>query len=234
MMAQSEAIVKACCDLVRGVATVGACKVMLTEQAPAKLGPTAATIKSCIEEVHRDAQAPVEVHPKTSFSMLGCESVRNTIVGGPKGCKVSDKNTWDHVVIVGIETHVCVLQTVQDIAVLLQAEEGPATGSTVGTTSPPSTAASSAPIPDEASSHTSTARNSTRIHVILDAVCSQHSGERSIAIDRMLRLPRVVGSTVETCLFELMQSAAHPRFRDISKLVRARQTDKAASELVSL
>ena len=64
---------------------------------------------------------------------------------------------------------------------------------------------------------------STTVHVVLDAVSSQRRGERSVAIDRMLRLAGVVGSTVEGLLFEIMGTAKHPKFREVSRLVRGRQ-----------
>ena len=68
--------------------------VLVSEQVPSKLGYTHSYI--CL---------PFEKYEKTTFSMFGCES----------GRRLLEKAYPEVVIIVGIETHVCVLQTCLDI-----------------------------------------------------------------------------------------------------------------------
>lgn len=57
------------------------------------------------------------------------------------------------------------------------------------------------------------------VHVLADAVSSRSRLNREIGLERM----RGAGArltSVETVLFELLQTSAHPAFRDILKIVR--------------
>ncbi len=57
------------------------------------------------------------------------------------------------------------------------------------------------------------------VHVAADAVSSRKESDRSTALLRM-RDEGVSQTCVEMILFELLQDAAHPAFRHISRLVR--------------
>jgi hypothetical protein len=81
--------------LLEGMAILGV-PSLVTEQYPDALGGTVASVKSLIEA------NPI---PKLSFSCCGVEEFNNTL-------KASRRR---HVVVVGVETHVCVYQTVRDL-----------------------------------------------------------------------------------------------------------------------
>jgi len=70
--------------------------VFVTEQVPEKIGPTVEPLRSLL---------PGAPHPKSSFSCWGCESLK----GALSSCGRST------VIVAGIETHVCVYQTVRDL-----------------------------------------------------------------------------------------------------------------------
>ena len=74
-------------------------KVIATEQYPKGLGPTVAPIREYFTET-------TEVIEKLSFSCFGSEPFRNAVE--KSGCK--------NLVIAGIESHICVLQTALDAA----------------------------------------------------------------------------------------------------------------------
>tara|TARA_B110000977_G_scaffold201174_1_gene294541 strand:+ start:3293 stop:4021 length:729 start_codon:yes stop_codon:yes gene_type:complete len=57
------------------------------------------------------------------------------------------------------------------------------------------------------------------VFVLVDGVSSQRVGDCSVALRRMENAGCVL-STSESALFEMTQDATHPKFRDISKLVR--------------
>lgn len=72
--------------------------IIVTEQYPEGLGKTIAPIRSFLPENQL-------YFPKSSFSVLGDESIRSKILALPV-------SQW---LIVGIEAHVCVLQTAKDL-----------------------------------------------------------------------------------------------------------------------
>ena len=84
------------------------------------------------------------------------------------------------VVLVGIETHVCVLHTTLD---LLAAGLQP--------------------------------------YLAVDALGSRYSIDHEIALRRLEKAGAIV-TTVETCAFEWMGGAKHPRFKEVSGLVQER------------
>ena len=57
------------------------------------------------------------------------------------------------------------------------------------------------------------------VHLICDAVSSRAPGNRDIGIQRMATAG-VHLSNVEMALFELMIDASHPRFRDVTRLLK--------------
>lgn len=58
-----------------------------------------------------------------------------------------------------------------------------------------------------------------QVHLIADAVSSRSAFNRDIAYRRM-QAAGVHLSNVEMVLFELMQDAGHPRFRDVTRLLK--------------
>ncbi len=62
-------------------------------------------------------------------------------------------------------------------------------------------------------------REDYQVHLICDAVSSRSATNRDIGIQRMAKAG-VHLSNVEMALFELMQDARHPRFREVSRLLR--------------
>jgi len=57
------------------------------------------------------------------------------------------------------------------------------------------------------------------VHVVTDAISSRTAANREIGFERMLEMGAKLTST-ETCLFELLQVAQGPQFKEISKLVK--------------
>jgi nicotinamidase-related amidase len=58
-----------------------------------------------------------------------------------------------------------------------------------------------------------------QVHLLADAVSSRHETDQQIALRRLSRAG-VILSTVETAVFELMESAEAPEFKDVSKLIK--------------
>ena len=57
------------------------------------------------------------------------------------------------------------------------------------------------------------------VEVVADAVSSRSSENKRIGLDKITRLPAGVTNT-ETALFELLRTAAHPRFKEVAKLLK--------------
>lgn len=72
--------------------------IVVTEQYPEKMGPTIASIRELLDEGQG-------YYSKTTFSCLGNQAIREMMERMPQ-------TQW---VIVGIEAHVCVLQTAKDL-----------------------------------------------------------------------------------------------------------------------
>ena len=62
-------------------------------------------------------------------------------------------------------------------------------------------------------------RSGREAHVALDAIASRTASSREIGVRRM-RAAGMAPSGVELALFEMMQSADHPAFKEVSGLVR--------------
>jgi len=62
-------------------------------------------------------------------------------------------------------------------------------------------------------------RSGRQAHVALDAIASRTVSSREIGVRRM-RAAGMIPSGVELALFEMLETAEHPRFKDISALVR--------------
>jgi nicotinamidase-related amidase len=83
-----------------------------------------------------------------------------------------------HVVLAGIETHVCVYQTARDLV-----EKG------------------------------------YEVDVVADAVSSRTRQNRAIGLERC-KLEGANITSLEMILFELMETAEHPAFKDILRIVK--------------
>ncbi|MDB5106101.1 MAG: isochorismatase protein [Fibrobacteres bacterium] len=88
-----EDVIRRAQALVRGAVRLGI-PVMATEQYPKALGPTAPELRQWLPESQ-------EYFPKMCFSALGCAPLREGLNAGKRR----------QVVMTGIETHVCVMQT---------------------------------------------------------------------------------------------------------------------------
>lgn len=134
--------------------------IVWAEQLPDKLGPT---VPELVDKL--DGHTPCA---KDSFGCWGDETLRQAIRDSGR----------DRIVLVGIETHVCVWQT----AAALRAE-------------------------------------GYEVHLVCDAVSSRSVFNRDIAFQRMAAAG-IHLSNVEMVLFELMGDAGHPRFRDVTRLLK--------------
>lgn len=134
--------------------------VLWNEQYPEGLGPTVSQVADLLKE-----QKPFV---KKVFSCCGNEGFSTQLANSGR----------KQVLLVGIETHVCVYQTAQDLVA-----EG------------------------------------YEVQVVVDAVSSRTEENKEIGLERMREIGAGLTS-VETALFELLRTAEHARFREISKLVK--------------
>lgn len=150
--ASFEGVAGACSKLVHGARILGVPRIV-SEQYPKGLGHTA-------PEVSLEDEPIVE---KTVFSAVRAD-----------GFELSGRT---QAVVCGIETHVCVSQTVHDLL-----DRG------------------------------------IRVHVPADAVGSRHRIDYERGLERLERAGAVV-STVESVLFELLERAGTPEFKQIQGLI---------------
>jgi isochorismate hydrolase len=152
-MAEAALLEKQLGILVRGLALLEV-PVYVTEQYPKGLGRTAGSVLGGVK--------PAGVFEKMSFS------------AGFLAKEFRPK----HLIVAGLETHICVRQTVYDLR-----------------------------------------RQEKEVVVAADAVGSRDPASTRIALDE-LRMDHVVLATVEGLLFELMETAEHPKFKELSALVK--------------
>lgn len=145
--------------MVKAAKTLGV-PVLATEQYPKGLGATVEPLRSLIEKVWE----------KQSFS-----AVRE---GGVLDFLKSDARI--KVVLVGIEAHICVMQTVLDLL-----------------------------------------NQGFHVFICVDAVSSRYAIDVKIALKRMQQAGAVL-VTSETCVYELLETAANPVFKEISVMVQER------------
>jgi nicotinamidase-related amidase len=150
--ASFTAVADACAKLVQAARILDVPRI-ISEQYPKGLGHTA-------KEVGLEGETPIE---KSVFSAARAEGF--------------DLGGRDQAVVCGIETHVCVSQTVID---LLQ--------------------------------------RGVEVHVPADAVGSRHAIDYERGLERLERAGAVV-STVEAALFELLERAGTPEFKEVQKLI---------------
>ncbi len=135
------------------------------EQHPSALGPTTPRIAELLTDC-----LPIE---KMSFSCCGDEKFVHAL-GALGGLGVGRK----HVILCGIEAHVCVYQTAMDLLDM-----------------------------------------DYEVTVITDAVSSRVEANKQIALARM-ETEGVNLSSTEMVLFELLRTAGHDKFRQVTGLIR--------------
>lgn len=135
--------------------------IFVTEQYPEGLGSTLPGIKSVLGSEQ-------SYWSKTSFSCLGSEQIRKVLL----------EHTVDQWILVGIEAHVCVLQTAKSL--ICEGKD---------------------------------------VAVLNDAISSRSIYDFSTAIAEM-RDMGVRISSVETVLFELLESSEAPEFKKVSQLLK--------------
>lgn len=158
-MENQEALKNALLLLLRGAKILGL-PILATEQYPKGLGPTLPEIKAVLENA--------VILEKTSFSVSGAPDFWKQL--GALGTKF--------VAVCGIETHVCVYQSVVDLI-----------------------------------------EKKYLVSVVENAVSSRFPTDRSIGLRRLSEIGAALVS-VEMFLFEVMGDARHPKFKEISALVK--------------
>jgi nicotinamidase-related amidase len=148
------------CSLLNNVATALNMPVIVTEQYPKAFGSTVPELV---------LNADTKVFAKRKFSMLTDEAHAHLQSLDPL-----------HIILCGVETHVCVQQTALDLLQYPQYD----------------------------------------VHIVGDAVSSQRSYDRTVALDRMKSAGAVLTSA-ESLIFELMKDSEHPQFKTVSQLVKA-------------
>ncbi len=137
--------------------------ILVTEQYPAGLGHTVADLQ--------DALKPARLLEKTTFGALGEPTVEET-------CQELAQAGRDEFIILGTETHVCVLQTAMQIL-----------------------------------------SRGWRLAMIEDACGSRRAADKSAGLER-LQSAGAARVTTEMVLFEWLECAATPEFRDLLPLIR--------------
>ncbi len=150
--ASFEAVAAACSKLVEGARILDVPRVV-SEQYPKGLGHTA-------------PEVGLQDEPRIEKSVFSAARADGFDLGGRK-----------QAVVCGIETHVCVSQTVHDLLDI-----------------------------------------GIDVHVPADGVGSRHQLDYERGIERMERAGAVV-TTVESVLFELLERAGTPEFKEVQKLI---------------
>jgi nicotinamidase-related amidase len=145
-------VAAACAKLVQGARLLGV-PALVSEQYPKGLGHTA-------------PEVGVEDEPRLEKTVFSVVRAPGFALGGR-----------DQAVVCGIETHVCVSQTVHDLL-----------------------------------------SRGVEVHVPAEAVGSRHQLDYERGLERLERAGAVV-TTVETVLFELLERAGTPEFKEVQKLV---------------
>jgi nicotinamidase-related amidase len=157
---KAETIVKKAAILAKA-AQILKIPVIVTKQYPQGLGFTHPDIKANLDEA-------VIILEKTSFSCVRQENFM----------EVLKKLNKKQVIVCGIETHVCVHQSVNDLL-----------------------------------------KEKFEVYIAQDAVGSRNTFEHKLGIQRMLN-DGAIPTCVEMVLFELLQQAKHPHFKEIQALIK--------------
>jgi nicotinamidase-related amidase len=134
--------------------------VQATEQYPRGLGTTVADLAS---------RLPARPD-KVAFSCCAIPEVVQTF----------HREARPKVVLAGLETHVCVLNTALDLLAL-----------------------------------------DFRVYLAVDAVSARYRIDHDVALRRLERAGAIL-TTSEGCVFEWLGGSAHPRFKEVSRLVQER------------
>lgn len=159
MMHQSKEIIKNIETIIQG-ANILEIPIIWLEQYPKGLGSTTEEVKQ-----HLSNQHPIE---KVTFSACQTEGFQQQIQ------QLNKKS----LLVAGIEAHICVYQTVQELL----------TGG-------------------------------YKVEVVKDCVSSRTLANKEIGIEKMTSIGATITS-VEMALFELLQTAEHPNFKEISRLIK--------------
>ena len=136
--------------------------ILWLEQYPKGLGTTVESLKELLKE---GGYSPII---KNTFSAWGSLEFQNRL----------KESGADHILLAGMESHICVFQTARDL--LLENYD---------------------------------------VDVIVDCVSSRTKENKDLGIDRMIGYGAGV-TGLESLLFELLESADHPKFKDISRLIK--------------
>ena len=134
--------------------------IVVTEQYPKGLGRTVEPLRKALGEC--------EYYDKITFSCLQDEKIKEAITDHQR----------EQLLLVGIETHVCVAQTAYDAVAM-----------------------------------------GLRPYLAVDAVSSRRTKDNDVALER-LRSEGCVLTTTEAAILEMTVSSRHPKFREISKLIK--------------
>ena len=166
VMSDREKLVNNLVKLVRGLRLLKV-PIIWLEQNPGKMGPTIPELQQLLTE-----QSPIE---KMSFSCCGSNEYMK---------QLKQSSHCRRIMLAGIETHVCVYQTCNDLI-----------------------------------------RHGYDVEIVADATSSRNPVDKEIALAKTVS-HTAIGSgrasytSVETILFELMQSAEHPAFREMLHIVK--------------
>jgi|SRR5690625_1361246 len=156
---QSEELLSNLQSLIKGAQLLHI-PILWLEQYPKGLGSTDDEIKQHLTDVN-----PIE---KITFSACKNDEFQNEI-------EKLNKNSY---LVTGIESHVCVYQTVRELL--------------------------------ESGKH---------VELVVDAISSRTLANKEVGIEKMTSLGAFITS-VEMALFELMETAEHPKFKEISSLIK--------------
>ena len=158
-MVRSETLIGKCITLIKGLKLLEV-PIIYTEQYPKGLG--------CTDERIQKLLTPMQAIEKIAFSCCGEPAMIDLL-------QTFKRKT---VLVAGIETHVCILQTVLD---LIDAGYAPV--------------------------------------IVEDCVGSRSENDKNIALNRIRGSGGCI-TTVESLLFEVMGTAKHPQFKEVTKLVK--------------
>ncbi|KAG7096585.1 hypothetical protein E1B28_004004 [Marasmius oreades] len=127
----------------------------------------------------------------------------------------------DRVVLVGIESHICILQTLRDLRLLFPTSPAPAAFA-------PPTGQVESP-PTHLPMINRNRMKPLHLVVLADCVSSANAFEVPIALQTMRSQFNVQVSTAESLSFELVGSASNPLFKEFSKIVKEEKEATRAS-----
>lgn len=157
---QNETIIRETHRLISGLKTLEI-PILWLEQYPKGLGSTCEPLKSELTGYSE----PIEKREFSGYLQ-------------PAFVEALEKSGRKRVIVAGMESHVCVYQTVKDLL-----KEG------------------------------------YRVEIVADCIGSRTAENRKVGIKKMMALGVQITS-VETLLFELLETSLHPKFREISNLIK--------------